>query len=150
MEKTDCRELLELHRNVIDVESIAFLMILLAPEVSFVTLHMRWHKGCFSKSIHKKGITSDHNNYRPISVIPVVLKVFEKIVYNQLYHYLDGNKFLLGFQSGFRSLHSMLMALLEATDAWSVNIDNGLLINGVVFIDLTKDLFTWRWGTPGR
>ena len=85
----------------------------------------------------KKGIKSDPNNYRPISVIPVVSKVFEKIVYNQLYHYLDSNKSLLGCQSGFRSLHSTLTALLEATDAWSVNIDNGFL-NGVVFIDLTK------------
>ena len=55
MEKTDCRELLEVHRNVIDVESIAFLMILLAPEVSFVTLHMRWHKGCFPKASTKIG-----------------------------------------------------------------------------------------------
>ena len=36
----------------------------------------------------KKGIKSDPNNYRPISVIPIVSKVFEKIVYNQLYHYL--------------------------------------------------------------
>ena len=54
VEKTDCRELLEVHRNVIDVKSIAFLMILLAPEVSFVTLHMRWHKGCCSNSIHNK------------------------------------------------------------------------------------------------
>ena len=44
---------------------------------------------------------------------------------------------LLGCQSGFRSLHSTLTALLEATNAWSINIDNGLL-NGVVFIDLTK------------
>lgn len=44
---------------------------------------------------------------------------------------------LLGCQSGFRSLHSTLTALLEATNSWSVNIDNGLL-NGVVFIDLTK------------
>ena len=41
MEKTDCRELLEVHRNVIDIEPIEFLMILLAPAVSFVTLHMR-------------------------------------------------------------------------------------------------------------
>ena len=48
MEKTDC--LLEVHRNVIDVKSIVFLMILLAPEVSFVTLHMRWHKGCCSNN----------------------------------------------------------------------------------------------------
>lgn len=44
---------------------------------------------------------------------------------------------LLGCQSGFRSLHSTLTALLEATNSWSVNIDNGLL-DGVVFIDLTK------------
>ena len=57
MEKTDCREPLEVHRNVIDVESIVFLMILLAPEVSFVTLHMRWHKGCFPKASTKKNIT---------------------------------------------------------------------------------------------
>ena len=84
-----------------------------------------------------KGIKSDPNNYRPISVIPIISKVFERIIYNQLFHYLDDNKLLLGCQSGFRSLHSTLTALLEATNAWSVNIDNGLL-NGVVFIDLTK------------
>ena len=87
--------------------------------------------------IFKKGIKSDPNNYRPISVIPIISNVFERIVYNQLFHYLDDNKLLLGCQSGFRSLHSTLTALLEATNAWSVNIDNGLL-NGVVFIDLTK------------
>ena len=87
--------------------------------------------------LFKKGLKSDPNNYRPISLIPVVSKVFEKIVYNKRYHYLDDNKLLLGCQSGFRSLHSTLTALLEVTDAWSVNIDNGLL-NGVVFIDLTK------------
>ena len=85
----------------------------------------------------KKGIKSDPNNYRPISVIPIISKVFERIVYNQLFHYLDDNKLLLGCQSGFRSLHSTLTALLEATNAWSVNIDNGLL-NGVVLSDLTK------------
>ena len=57
MEKTpDCRELLEVHRNVIDLESIEFLMILLAPEVSFVTLHMRWHKGCFPKASTKRDL----------------------------------------------------------------------------------------------
>ena len=87
--------------------------------------------------LFKKGIKSDPNNYRPISVIPIISKVFERIVYNQLFYYLDDNKLLLDCQSGLRSLHSTLMALLEATNAWSVNIDNGLL-NGVVFIDLTK------------
>ena len=61
----------------------------------------------------------------------------KQIVYNQLYHYLNDKKLLSSSQSGFRSLHSTLMALLEATNDWSVDIDNGLL-NGVVFIDVTK------------
>ncbi len=49
--------------------------------------------------LFKKGLKSDPNNYRPISVIPVVSKVFEKNVYNQLYNYVDDNKLLLGCQS---------------------------------------------------
>ncbi|XP_015762197.1 PREDICTED: RNA-directed DNA polymerase from mobile element jockey-like [Acropora digitifera] len=87
--------------------------------------------------VFKKGVKSDLNNYRPISVIPVVSKVFEKIVYDQQYQYLNDNKLLSSCQSGFHSLHSTLMALLEATNSWSVNIDNSFL-NGVVFIDLKK------------
>ena len=88
-------------------------------------------------TVFKEGVKSELNNYRPISVISVVSKVFEKIVYDQLYQYLNDNKLLSGCQSGFRSLHSTLTALLEATNSWSVNIDNGFL-NGVVFIDLKK------------
>ena len=87
--------------------------------------------------VFKKGEKSDLNNYRPISVIPVVSKVFEKIVYDQLYQYLNDNQLLSSCQSGFRSLHSTLTALLEATNSWSVSIDNGFL-NGVVFIDIKK------------
>ena len=87
--------------------------------------------------VFKKGVKSDLNNYRPISVIPAVSKVFEKIVYDQLYQYLNDNKLLSSCQSGFRSFHSTLTALLEATNSWSVNIDNGFL-NGVVFTELKK------------
>ena len=87
--------------------------------------------------IFKKGSKSDLNNYRPISVLPIVSKLFEKIIYQQLYDYLDKNKLLNTYQSGFRSLHSTMTALLETTNNWSINIDNGLL-NGVVYIDLKK------------
>ena len=41
------------------------------------------------------------------------------------------------YQSGFRLMHSTTTALLETTNNWSINIDNGLL-NGVLFIDLQK------------
>ena len=49
------------------------------------------------------------------------------------------NKLLSNYHSGFRSLHSTQTALLESTNNWSINVDNGLLkINGVVLIDLKK------------
>ena len=63
--------------------------------------------------------------------------MLEKLVYDQLYHYLNDKKLLSSCQSGFRFLHSTITALLEATNTWSVNIDNGFP-NGVLFIDLKK------------
>ena len=70
-------------------------------------------------------------------MIPTVSKIFEKIFFDQLNKYFNDNNLLTSCQSGFRSLHSTVATLLEATNSWSVNIDNGLL-NGVVFIDLKK------------
>ena len=77
------------------------------------------------------------NNYRPISVILVVAKVFERIAYDQLYTYLADNDFIYKYQSGFRTIHSTVTALLEATDSWAYNVDQGK-INAVVFLDLKK------------
>ena len=91
--------------------------------------------------IFKNGSKSDLNNYRPISVIPTVAKIFEKIIYDQLYQYLNDGLLNSG-QSGFRSLHSIVTALLETSDNWCVNIDRGLL-NGVIFIDLRKAFDTF-------
>ena len=54
--------------------------------------------------IFKKGKRDDPNNYRPISIIPTVAKIFEKIGYDQLYEYLNDNNLLTHCQSGFRSL----------------------------------------------
>ena len=87
--------------------------------------------------LFKQGERSDLNNYRPISIIPVVAKVFERIVYNQFYEYLTVNNLISCNQSGFRSLHSTATALLEATDNWAFNIDKGN-VNAVIFLDLKK------------
>ena len=87
--------------------------------------------------LFKKGERRDLNNYRPISIIPVVAKVFERIIYNQVYAFLVDKNLLTSSQSGFRSLHSTVTALLEATNCWAYNIDSGN-VNSVIFLDLKK------------
>ena len=87
--------------------------------------------------IFKKGTKSDPGNYRPISVIPVVAKIFERLVHNQLYGYLLEHNILSNCQSGFRTRHSTETALLEATDHWYYGIDKGN-VNAVLFLDLKK------------
>ena len=84
----------------------------------------------------RQGVASDLNNYRPISVISVMAKVYERIVYDQLY-FLSSEEIISTYQSGFRSSHSTVTALLEATDNWAFNIDRGD-VNAVVFLDLKK------------
>ena len=80
-----------------------------------------------------------------MSIISVVAKVFEKIVYNQFYKYLTNDNLLTKYQSGFRSLHSTITALPGTTNNWCVNIDNGF-INGIIFIDLKKAFDTTDHG----
>ena len=90
--------------------------------------------------LFKKGSSSDMNNYRPISVISVVAKLFEGIItYDQVYAYLSENNIISESQSGFRFIHSTVTALLEATDSWAFDIDRGN-VNDVVFLDLKKGL----------
>ncbi len=76
-------------------------------------------------------------NYRPISILPIVSKVFEREVFRQLYAYLSNNSLLSKFQSGFQPKHSTLSALIQMCDDLLKNIDNGE-INCVVFLDVRK------------
>ena len=74
-------------------------------------------------------------------MISVITKVFERIAYDQLYAYLEEHNIICKCQSGFRTIHSTVTALLEATDTWAYNIDRGK-INAVVFLDLKKTFDT--------
>ena len=58
--------------------------------------------------IFKSGARDDRSNYRLISVLPFISRLFEKLIFNQFYEYLDINKSLYEHQSGFRLLHSRL------------------------------------------
>ena len=77
------------------------------------------------------------SNYRPISVLFTVARVFEKIVYEQLYDYFEKNRFLTKYQSGFCRLHSTVTAMLKNTNGWLLNMDKGHY-NRVILFDLKK------------
>ena len=76
-------------------------------------------------------------NYRPISVLPIISKIFEQEIFQQLYKYMNENNRISKFQSGFRPGYSTLSALSQMCDAWFNNMDNGEL-TGVVFLDIQK------------
>ena len=87
--------------------------------------------------LFKTGDHTDKDNYRPISVIPTVARIFERIIYEQLYTYLIENELINPQQSGFRSLHSTVTALLDLTNEWCYNIDRKM-VNAVILLDLKK------------
>ena len=77
--------------------------------------------------IVKSGARDDRSNYRPISVLPFISRLFEKLTFNQFYEYLNANKSLYEHQWGFRLLHSVATALMASTNDWYLNINKGLV-----------------------
>ena len=87
--------------------------------------------------IFKEGDTPDKWNYSPISVLPVISRLFENLVSNKLYQYLDHNGLLSPNQFSFRRLHSTATCLLKNTDDWYTGLDSGQML-GMVFVDRKK------------
>ena len=87
--------------------------------------------------LFKKGDEKVLDNYRPISLLPVISKVFEKCVFNQLYDYFQKYKLFYKSQYGFRKAHSTELACLELVDRIFEELDKGELPLAI-FIDLSK------------
>ena len=84
---------------------------------------------------YKKDDTTNKKNFRPISLLTIISKLFEKLKYDQL---LDA--FLPIFfcnLSGFLPGHSCCSALLKMTDDWRKSVDNGEDV-AVIAIDLSQ------------
>ena len=87
--------------------------------------------------IFKKGDPSLFENYRPISLLPAISKVLEKIIALQLSSYFEKNKLLFDNQYGFRPKHSTEHAALELIDRITNKMDtNEIHLN--IFLDLSK------------
>lgn len=69
--------------------------------------------------------TSIMSNYRPISKLPLISKILEKMVLSQLQSFLDIHGILENFQSGFKAFHSTESALLRIFNDILLTIDSG-------------------------
>ena len=87
--------------------------------------------------IYKSGQKLDLCNYRPISLLSVLSKLFEKIIHDQVSMFMKENGLSSNCQHGFRQLHSTVTSLISLTDLWFSNIDRKK-VNISVFLDLKK------------
>ena len=82
-----------------------------------------------------KGSKSDPDNYRPISELSVIARLFKKLIHEQHFPYF--NDYLYKNQSGFRPKYSTQTTLLNTSDQWLLIIDIRDY-NIAVFLDLRK------------
>ena len=76
--------------------------------------------------VYKPGDATDPTNYRPISTLSSFSKVFEKLIYNQLYNVLEKYSVLYKYQFGFRKGYSTGEAILEITDSLKKAMDKNI------------------------
>ena len=87
--------------------------------------------------LHKSGTRDNFENYRPISALPVISKIVEKIVHKKLVNYLEEHHLLTNQQFGFRRKRSTELAATLFTDDIRRSVDQKKLV-GCIFIDFSK------------
>jgi len=106
--------------------------------MKFLELEQRLLVGCEdTKTIAQVHSPSSSSEYRPISVLPVFSKLFEKILYHRVYSYLTEHNLIDKRQYGFRENHSTELATTTIYDELLRNFDNKL-ITCSLFLDLSK------------
>ena len=110
-----------------------------------IIINQSFHSGIFPDElkmakitpVFKKGENNVFSNYRPISILPSVSKVFERVMHNQLHSFLTNSKLYYNSQYGFRTSHSTELATLELIDRITHKMDlNEIPIN--IYLDLSK------------
>ena len=108
-------------------------------------VNLSFHQGCVPDQlkiaevipVFKAGDTTSIGNYRPISILPMFSKVFERLMYTRLMNYITEHKILSNLQFGFRKGYSTEMAISVLIDNISKATDNKEHVIGV-FLDFAK------------
>ena len=85
--------------------------------------------------VYKKNDPLDKTNYRPVSILPVVSKIFERIMQKQINDFIISflSPYLCGYRKGFNTQH----ALLTLVENWRKSLDNKGF-GGAILMDLSK------------
>ena len=130
-------------------DGISIAMLKLCPKEVAKPLCLIFNKcldtGCFPSEwklanvqpVHKKNSRQEKTNYRPISLLPICGKIFEKIIFNSLYAHLTTNNLLSENQSGFRPGDSTVNQLLAITTEIYKAFET-LNETRAVFLDISK------------
>ena len=93
------------------------------------------------KPLFKKGSKTNPSNYRPISLLPLISKIIEKLIHEQLSSFLSNNELLYNYQSGFWKNHSTESCLTFLYNEILNGFDQGLM-TGMILVDLQKSFDT--------
>ena len=85
--------------------------------------------------LFKKKDKLNKDNYRSVNLLPVLSKIFEKLLYNQMFEYMESR--FHRYLSGFRKGHSCQDILVRMIEDWRRSLDQGSMV-GVIAIDLSK------------
>jgi len=113
--------------------------------ISTATVPAAWRTARVTP-VYKSGSPTDESNYRSILVIPILSKVLEKAIHNQLKEYLERNKLLSEQQFGYRARRSTEVVATLFLDDIRKEIENGKLV-GAVFMDLSRAFDTLSHAT---
>jgi hypothetical protein len=117
---------------------------IISPVISHL-INLSFETGCFPESLkvalviplHKKDNNLDLNNYRPISLLSVFSKIFEKIMKLRILKFLNSNNFFCKNQFGFMEGKSTEDALLNFCSFVFEGLNQNEFVGGI-FVDITK------------
>ena len=143
--------LVKLHKSSLELSNPSIIFHVIDLTVKPFTFLLNWSvevgifPDCLKISkvvpIHKKGNKDDVSNYRPISLLSVFEKIFERLVYNRLSEFWNKYSVLYNHQYGFRENHSTTVAIIEITDLIYKFLDEGNYVLGL-YIDISKAVDT--------
>ena len=129
--------------DYIDTYTIKLIAHDILPAITHI-VNLSIRDGIFSRSwksakvvpLLKKDDPLNPKNYRPVALLPVLSKILERAVFQQLVGYLDHNGILHPNHHGSRKGHSTATALIQMYDVWTKAVDEVNMV-GVMMIDLS-------------